>query len=227
MTRKEYALIEAHMHDLMQDSAHDKHHIYRVLYAALDIAAHEEGIDYDVLIAACLLHDIGRTKQFADDTVCHAQAGGAMSLAFLRSIGWGEEKALHTGACVSSHRYRADNPPKSKEAKILFDADKLDACGALGIARTLVYQGQVSAPLYHAEQDGAPRTSGSIAQEWSFFQEYNYKLKHIYAAFYTAHAKKIAAAREKTATAYYDALYAEITGNYQAGVRGLAGLLGE
>ena len=44
----------------MGDSAHDKEHIYRVLYSALDIAQGEAGVDYDVLIAACLLHDIAR-----------------------------------------------------------------------------------------------------------------------------------------------------------------------
>jgi uncharacterized protein len=60
----------------MKDSAHDTEHIYRVLYVALDIARYEENVDGDVLIAACLLHDIGREEQNADPAVCHAAAGG-------------------------------------------------------------------------------------------------------------------------------------------------------
>lgn len=48
----------------MEDSAHDKEHIYHVLYNALEIAKTEMNIDYDVLIASCLLHDIGRKEQF-------------------------------------------------------------------------------------------------------------------------------------------------------------------
>ncbi|MDY4611681.1 MAG: hypothetical protein SPD11_13810 [Sphaerochaetaceae bacterium] len=51
-------------------------------------------------------------------------------------------------ACVQSHRYRGDNPPSTLEAKILFDADKLDVTGAIGIARTFLYIGQVSGSLY-------------------------------------------------------------------------------
>ena len=55
LTQAEYNEIEAHMLERMKDSAHDRHHIYRVLWAGLDIAAHlEEPIDADVLLAACL-----------------------------------------------------------------------------------------------------------------------------------------------------------------------------
>ena len=63
MKTKDYRLIEAYMLSCMRDSAHDREHIYRVLYAALDIASFEEPVDSDVLIAACLLHDIGPTAR--------------------------------------------------------------------------------------------------------------------------------------------------------------------
>ncbi|MBR2145622.1 MAG: HD domain-containing protein [Akkermansia sp.] len=46
----------------MTDSAHDREHVYRVLYAALNLARGEENVNYDVLIAACLLHDVGRRE---------------------------------------------------------------------------------------------------------------------------------------------------------------------
>ena len=72
MTHAEYNQIEAHMLSFMRDSAHDKHHVYRVLYAALDISACEPCVDMDVLVAACLLHDIGRERQFADEKVSRA-----------------------------------------------------------------------------------------------------------------------------------------------------------
>ena len=62
MTKKTYEQLEAYMKSCMQDSAHDMEHIYRVLYTALDIADHEKDVDYDVLICACLLHDIGSLK---------------------------------------------------------------------------------------------------------------------------------------------------------------------
>ena len=60
MNHDTFAKIEQYMQKCMQDSAHDKEHIYRVLYTALDIAGFEQGINRDVLVIACLLHDIGR-----------------------------------------------------------------------------------------------------------------------------------------------------------------------
>ena len=57
----------------MSDAAHDKQHVYRVLYNAVEIAKTERGANYDVLIAACLLHDIGRKEQFEDPSKDHAE----------------------------------------------------------------------------------------------------------------------------------------------------------
>lgn len=56
MKTQEYELIERYMLDCMSDSAHDKDHIYRVLYIALNIAEYEKDVDHNVLIAVCLLH---------------------------------------------------------------------------------------------------------------------------------------------------------------------------
>ena len=65
MTKDLYNTLEAYMIASMDDSAHDKEHVYRVLYNALEIAKAEPEVDYDILIAACLLHDIGRKDQVA------------------------------------------------------------------------------------------------------------------------------------------------------------------
>ena len=69
MTNDTYNLIENYMLACMEDSAHDKEHIYRVLYNALEIARAGECVDYDVLMAACLLHDIGRKEQFENPSL--------------------------------------------------------------------------------------------------------------------------------------------------------------
>ena len=227
MTKKEYIEIEAHMLNQMRDSAHDKHHIYRVLNTALDIADFMQDIkDIDVLLAACLLHDIGRERQFANPGLCHAQIGGNMACDFLLSRKWPKAKAAHVKECISSHRYRGDNPPQSIEAKILFDADKLDATGAMGIARTLFYNGQVQEPLYILDQVGNIVTDGDEKTS-SFIQEYNYKLKNVYESFCTERAKEIALARQKTAIEFYNGLFAEIVQNYEHGINNRPILLSE
>jgi len=225
MTHQEYKEIESFMLSQMQDSAHDKHHIYRVLNFALEISNYETAVDLDVLIAACLLHDIGREKQFTDLSLCHAQIGGDMAYEYLINRKWDEVKAIHVRKCISSHRYRGDNPPESLEAKILFDADKLDASGAIGIARTLIYEGQVSEPLYLLDDNENIIVDGGGAEISSFFQEYNYKLKKVYNAFNTERAKAITIERQKSAVDFYNGLFNEISQNYKYGLERLSEVL--
>ena len=73
----DYKKMESYMLSCMQDSTHDSQHMSRVLYTALALASHEEGVDFDVLISAGLLHDIGRQEEFRDPALCHAAVGAA------------------------------------------------------------------------------------------------------------------------------------------------------
>lgn len=106
MDRTTYGLIENYMLSWMKDSAHDKEHIYRVLYTALDIASTEENVDNDVLICSCLLHDIGRQEQFEDPSLCHAAVGAGKAFDFLTANGFSDEFARKVSACIRFHRYR-------------------------------------------------------------------------------------------------------------------------
>lgn len=216
MTKETYTLLENYMLSCMEDSAHDKEHIYRVLYTALDIAGTEEDVDMDVLICACLLHDIGRREQYENPKLCHAQAGAEKAHRFLLEHDFPEGFAAHVKKCISSHRYRKGNEPQSLEAKILFDADKVDMSGAVGIARTLIYKGQVSEPLYTVLPDGRI-SDGTGDREPSFFQEYKYKLEGLYDKFYTARGAEIAGTRRQTAAAFYVSLLGEVSGAQQKG----------
>lgn len=217
MDKSLYKRIEQYMIECMTDSAHDKEHVYRVLYVALDIAKYEECADIDVLITASLLHDIGRKEQFLDPSVCHAQAGSQKAYDFLISIGFSEERAQHIKNCILTHRYRANNPPESIEAKILFDADKIDVAGTLGIARTIFYKGQISEPLYTVDSDGNV-LDGCNDKEPSFFQEYKFKLENIYDKFYTKRASQIARERQKSAVAFYNSILNEVNDSYKNGL---------
>ncbi|MCL2362569.1 MAG: HD domain-containing protein [Defluviitaleaceae bacterium] len=219
MQKDEYSAIEGYMKEKMQDAAHDTHHIYRVLNGALDIANHETGIDLDVLIAACLLHDIGREDQFKNPALCHAQVGAKMAYEYLIARGWSQEKALCVKDCIAAHRYRSNATPQSIEAKILFDADKLEATGLIGIARTLIYQGIVAMPLYVMDDGGEIISDYAPGEdEASFIQEYNFKLKNIYEVFYTNRAKEIAISRQQAAIDFYSNLYNEITQSHHVDI---------
>jgi len=224
MNKETYRTIENHMLKLMMDSAHDKEHIYRVLYVALDIASREEHIYLDVLIAVCLLHDIGREEQLKNPKVCHAEVGSTMAYDFLLDNGWPQEKANHVRECILSHRYRNDALPNSLESKILFDADKIDATGALGIARTLIYKGQVSDPIYTVDEKNNVLDGAGVEQD-SFFHEYKFKLEKLYGIFYTKRGQEIAQKRRGSASAFYNSLLAEARECYAAGRHNLEGML--
>ena len=130
--------------------------------------------------------------------------------------GFGEEYADRVRQCIATHRYRKSSPPQSLEAKILFDADKLDATGAMGIARTLLYKGIVGDPLYSLTEDGTV-SDGAQDADPSFLQEYKYKLENVYSHFYTARGAGLAKKRQPAAAAFYEALYEEAASAYQNG----------
>lgn len=226
MTREIYNLIENYMLSCMEDSAHDCEHIYRVLYNALEIAQSEEGVDFDVLIAACLLHDIGRKEQFENPALCHAMVGGEKAHKFLTDQGFDRDFSEKVRHCIQTHRFRRNMQPESMEAKILFDADKLDATGALGIARTLMYKGNVAEPIYTRLADGSI-SDGTGDTAPSFFQEYHHKLEKLYGNFYTARGAQLAQERRPIAAAFYESLYREVSSGYLSGREILGELTGE
>ncbi len=223
MTKEIYRIIEKYMRDTMADSAHDCEHVYRVLYNALEIAKTEE-VNYDILIAACLLHDIGRPDQIADASLCHARVGSEKAHDFLLEMGFDAEFAQAVSHCILTHRFRKNLPPQTIEAKILFDADKLDVTGAIGIARTLQYQGALTEPLYRQLSDGTI-SDGSHDIGHSFFREYKFKLEKLYDRFYTRRGSQLAQQRRKIARDFYESLYGEVSSGYQDGQAALEACL--
>ncbi len=211
MTKETYQLLEHFMQSQMEerDSAHNQEHIYRVLAVELDIAEHEPGVEYDVLIAACLLHDIGRKEQLENPRLCHAAEGAKKAYAFLLEKGFSPDYAKRVKDCIKRHRFRSDDPPVALEERILFDADKIDVSGAVGVARTLCYAGQVGKPLYLLQADGRI-SDGSKDETDSFFREYQHKCKEIASVLYTERGRQLAKERQQAAEAFYQAMRTEL-----------------
>ena len=97
---------------------------------------------------------------------------------------------------------------------------------AIGIARTLVYKGNVSEPLYSLLPDGTV-SNGENDTTPSFFQEYKYKLEKVYSNFYTEEAKMIAKERQDSAILFYKSLYKEVKSSYENGKDELRSILQE
>jgi uncharacterized protein len=110
-----------------------------------------------------------------------------------------------------AHRYRSNCPPASVEAKILFDADKLDACGAVGIARTLQYAGRHDMLLHNPSSE--PVSPGPTRNaDHSFIREYETKLSKLYDNFFTRRGAELAETRKAAAVNFYNALVSELKG---------------
>lgn len=217
MTAEKYQRLTDYMDSCMRDSAHDRGHIQRVLDAALILAQKEKAVDLDILITAALLHDIGREEQFRTGE-SHASVGARMAKAYLTEQGEDEAFAQHVSDCIRTHSFRKNDPPATVEARLLYDADKLDVVGAIGAARTLLYQGRVGEPIYSVGPDGA--VLGGEEKLPSFYSEYRHKLMRLPARFLTAEGKKLAARRAERAARYEAALRAEAaTGEAGSGWR--------
>lgn len=195
--------------------AHDRDHIYRVLYNALDISDHENNVDIDVLITACMLHDIGRSAEIKNKNIDHAEYGSKTAYDWMIQNGFENEFSMKVRECILCHRFRGSNIPKTIEAKILYDSDKLDATGLMGVARTLIYKGAINEPVYTVKnnvvQDGTDRKNES------FFTEYIYKLSKIYNKMTTVWGKELALKRKSEAENFYNKLYGYLDSLYVNG----------
>jgi uncharacterized protein len=129
------------------EGGHDWFHIERVYKNALLIAK-EEDCDLTVVKLAALLHDIADSKfHGGDETI-----GPKTARTFLESQNVSEDIILHVIAIIENISFKGGNFEKtfaSKELEIVQDADRLDAIGAIGIARTFNYGGFKNRPLYN------------------------------------------------------------------------------
>lgn len=216
MEKRQYEEMELFMLECMNDTVHDKLHVYRVVNYAAQIAEKTPGADFDIVLAAALLHDIGRGEEKRDDSVCHAKAGSKKARKYLLSKGFGTCFCEAVSQCILSHRYKKERQPESIEAKIVFDADKLDLIGNVGVARAILFGGQIDEPLYLLDDNGFP-TMGQPDEGPSLFREYHRKLCHLSDRLYTKAAKEIAANQQASMNSFFEAFIGEIKGNYTAG----------
>jgi len=113
-----------------------------------------EGVDMDVLLASAYLHDIARSHQDnSRGAVCHAEKGAQLAAPIVNKLPLTADQKDNILHCIRSHRFRGSLNPQTPEARVLFDADKLDAIGAIGVARAFLFAGEVGARLHTEDTD--------------------------------------------------------------------------
>ena len=162
---------------------HDFDHTLRVLRNARMIADGELDRNstrsrFAVELAA-LLHDCARPEEMeSQGKICHAEAGAVKSETILRSCGCTDEDLIRiVSECVKRHRYRGKNAPVSLIDKIVYDADKLDSIGAVGVGRAFHFAGRAGARLHNTAVEAL--SGEEYSREDSAYREYLVKLRNV------------------------------------------------
>ena len=140
----------AHKYFESSRGSHDWDHTLRVCRLCEHIGT-VEGVDLDVLMVAAYFHDIARSYQDnSKGAVCHAEKGAQITATILPKMPLNETQKRNILHCIRAHRFRGNHRPRTPEAKVLFDADKLDAIGAIGVARAFLFAGELGARLHNS-----------------------------------------------------------------------------
>ncbi len=191
--------------------SHGWDHVLRVIRNAEHIAESIPKADLFIVTLAAVLHDIARRNESeSNGNSCHAEEGSAVACEFLISEGLDGARARHVSECVRTHRFRGSGAPATIEAEIVYDADKLDSIGAVGIGRAFLFAGEVGAKLHNPDTDLSK--TRPYTEEDTAYREFYVKLSRIKDKMLTARGKEIALERHRFMEIFFDKLNREFYG---------------
>lgn len=187
---------------------HDFDHTCRVVKHALAICDTLPQANRTIVHLSAILHDVARPLESAScGKLDHAAEGARIARDFLLGRNLAPELIEAVCKCISEHRYRSGSTPGTLESQILYDADKLDSLGAVGIARAFLFAGQVGAKLHN---DAATAlNSPAYGPEDTAYREYLVKLSKIPEKLFTPAAQARAAELKTFMAEFFDQLNAE------------------
>jgi uncharacterized protein len=190
--------------------SHDWDHTERVYRLCMRIGQ-AEGADLEVLAIAAYLHDVGRSyEDESKGRVCHAAKGAEIAGALLAEYPLPEQKKQNIVHCIGAHRFRGAHAPETLEARALFDADKLDSIGAIGIGRAFLFAGEVGAKLHNPEAD--LHNTRPYTEEDTGYREFKLKLSRIKDRMLTAEGRRMAEERHAFMERFFERFQQEYEG---------------
>lgn len=193
--------------EMVEDQAHDINHVLRVVYIAKQLCLDEKG-QYEIVMPAAYLHDCFSFPKDHPDRSQSSTLAAKKALVFLKSIDYPPVYFDGISEAIMTHSYSADIKPSSLEAKIVQDADRLDALGAIGIARCLQVSTKMGVSLYNSEDPFCERRKPDDRQ---FTVDHFYvKLLNLVATMNTRSAKIEAEKRTLFMKQYLNQLAREI-----------------
>jgi uncharacterized protein len=191
-----------------RDSAHDFQHIKRV-YKNAKVIGRREGADMKILLPAALLHDLvvypkgsAKTSKSADDSADMAEK-------LLKSYRYPQDEIDKISYCIRTHSYSKRLVPATLEGKILQDADRLDALGAIGIARTFSVGGSERRSFYNPDDPFWKSNRELNDREWTL-DHFRTKLLKLKESMHTKTAREMAQERARFMELFIKQLQKEI-----------------
>ena len=145
-----HARCAAHVATIVGDAAHDDGHVARVVRQALRLAA-AEGARLDVVLPAAWLHDCVVVPKDSPDRRRASRLAADEAVRLLAAWGWDTLPLGEIAHAIEAHSFSAGIEPRTLEACVVQDADRLDAIGAIGLARCLALGGAMGRPLMHPD----------------------------------------------------------------------------
>jgi uncharacterized protein len=190
-----------------RDAAHDLGHILRVAWLAQRLAL-AEGADPEICVAAALLHDLVYRPKNHPESPQTAQLAAALVPRWCTETAGLERHAEAVAAAVATHSWSGGGTPGSLEAAVVQDADRLEALGAIGVARVFATGASFGAGLWHPlDPWGTGRELDDKA--WSL-DHYERKLLKLAAEMKTNSGRELAESRQGAMLAYLEALRTEL-----------------
>jgi len=193
-----------------RDGAHDLGHAVRVAHSAQRLAR-ETGADAEGCVVAALLHDLVYLPKNHPDSPRTGALGAELALAWCRKIPELAEKAEAIAAAIATHSYSGRAKPTSLEGAVLQDADRLEAIGAIGLARCFATGGAMGAALWHSEDPWGEHRP--LDDKQFSLDHFELKLLKLAALMNTEAGRAQAASRHLVLTSFLAALREELTGH--------------
>ena len=192
-------------------SSHGWDHVERVITLAENLCASEPSADTFIVRTSAILHDIAREQEDSENgALCHAREGSSLAREFLTGLGLDINRTEHISDCIRTHRFRNSEKPATIEARILYDADKLDSIGATGIGRAFLFSGEIGARLHNP--DNNVEGTGAYTSEDTAYREYMVKLRNVRERMLTRRGRELAEERHSFMEIFFTRLKREISG---------------
>lgn len=197
-----------HAFGATDDASHDASHLLRVWRNVQMISA-QEGGDSAILMAATLLHDCVDVPKDSPLRSLASRMASEEALATLVTLGWQQHRVDMVAHAIEAHSFSAGVEPKTLEARILQDADRLDAIGHIGIARCFYVSGRLGRAIYDPED---PSGSRRDLDDLNFaIDHFKTKLLRLSGSFQTPTGNALAEKRHRVVKDFMDGFLEEVS----------------